>query len=109
MSRKIALVACAAGATACFQPAAAFEKMNFRDFALTAFGSIAYVGTSPESPGKTQRQMLGHCETLDKGRVNYFVINHYKPEKEGQTGYFLVEILLLKKASDDQSSQVRGV
>jgi len=57
---------------------------------------------------KTQRQMLGHCETLDKGRVQYFVINHYKPEKEGQRGYFLVEILLLKKTSDDQP-QVSGV
>ena len=109
MLKKIALVACAAASTACVQPAAAFDNMNFRDFALTAFGSLAFVGTSPESPGKTQRQMLGHCETLDKGKVQYFVINHYKPEREGQTGYFLVEILLLKKASDDQPSQLRGV
>jgi len=109
MSTRITLVTCVAGSVVCCQPAAAFEKMNFRDFALTAFGSIAYVGTSSESPRKTQRQMLGHCETLDRGKVQYFVINHYKPEKEGQRGYFLVEILLLKKTSDDQPPQVSGV
>jgi len=81
--------------------AVAFDLKNRADFLGGNFGDLAYAGTTPRDRDLREVKWMGGCETLDNGRKHQFLIGHRNPDRAGTAGYFLVEVLLVKKQSED--------
>src|SRR5262245_45031645 len=102
MRRTFRVLSCLFALGCASGQAVAFDPKNRADFLGGNFGDLAYAGTTPRDRDRREVKLMGGCETLNNGTKQQFLIGHRKPDLAGTAGYFLVEVLLVKKQDQDQ-------
>jgi hypothetical protein len=85
------------------------SEIRNRDFWDTGFGALAYTGVTTTSLRKPKIELLDRCLTLPKYRAQHFLINHYNTERAGESGYFLIQVLLLKKKVNQSERDIEFI